>query len=104
MRHDFAGEIVGGRPQSAGEHDQVGSLERSVEKRTQARGVVPNHRLALYLDADRGKAFADEQGVGVEPRPPEELAPDRNDLGSGESGHTIQAGSSHIMSRSERLA
>ena len=76
----FARQIVVGRTQAAGQHDEIDALERLPAQIAASAPVVADDGLGTQLDAERREPVGDEQRVRVEARGAEQLGADRNDF------------------------
>ena len=75
-RHRLARQIVVGRSQATGHHDEIDPRQRLPAQIGNQVPVVANHGFRAQLDAKRGETLGDEQRVGVEPRRAEQLPAD----------------------------
>ena len=83
--------------------------ERAAQKLATSRRLSPTTALARSSMPIDDEPVGEEERVGVEPGRAEELAADGEHFGGakrspGVGSHAIQAGSSHIRSRSVRFA
>ena len=81
VRQRIAGHIVVGRPEAAGQDDEVGAFERAPQVLGDLTTVVADHGLRPQLDAERAQPLREHERVRIEPRRSQQLAPDRDDLG-----------------------
>ncbi len=79
-----ARDVVVGRAEAAGQHDQVGPPHRVGDHAGQRIDAIADDVLGADADAEAGQAVGDGQRVGVEPRRHQQFAADGDDLGGGE--------------------
>ena len=77
----IARHVIVGRPEAAGQDDQVGALERAPQMLADLAPVVADNGLRPQLDAERAQSLREHERVRIEPRRSQQLAADRDDLG-----------------------
>src|SRR5207247_1451313 len=80
--HGVAGDIVLGRTEAAGEHDEIGPLERSAELRRELVDIVAHDGLEAHVVADGVQPFGDRKRVRVDAKRRQQLAADGDDAGT----------------------
>ncbi len=106
--HRLAREVIVGRAEAAGEHDDVGALQRRPHGEFEVRELVPHDAASHQVDAERGQAPGDHGGVRVGTAECQQLTADRNRLGSGKwqvcHESSIHEGASQASSRTHACA
>ena len=66
LGHRFLGQIIGRRAQTAGGDEDVGAAFGGFQRRTQAVGVIPYHRLPIDIKAVFVESLCNHLGIGVD--------------------------------------
>ncbi len=82
--HGLTREVVVGRAEAAGEHDEVGALQRRPHGELEVRELVTDDAAGHDVDAERGETLGDHAGVRVGATERQQLAADRDRLGARE--------------------
>ncbi len=77
---DIARQVVVGRPETAGENQQIASPQRIRHDRFQHVAVVAGHGLPLQVDAQLVEPLGNEERIGIEMRGRQHLAAHRDNL------------------------
>ena len=81
LGQDLLGQVVAGRPQTAGGDQDIRPALGDLHAVPQAAGVVPHHGLVADVDADAGEQLGHVPGVGVGDMAQQQLRTDGEDLG-----------------------
>ena len=90
----LACQVVVGRAETAGEHDEVGALQRRPDGDLEMRELIADDAAGDDVDAERGQPRGDHPRVRVGAAERQQFAADGNRLGTGERRGVTRASTS----------
>ena len=78
----IARDVVVGRPEAAGQDDEVDAIESAAQVLGDFAATVADDGLRSQLDAERSQPLREKERVRIEARRAQQLAADRDDLGA----------------------